>query len=74
MFSKYSATDVVFFYMRKRLCGLFLFTLLAKHLCSVSTPALQEARADSPGNGQPRISILMQMLPLSNQDRGFMRM
>lgn len=37
MFSKYSAIDVVFFYMRKRLCGLFLFTLLAKHLCSVST-------------------------------------
>lgn len=74
MFSKYSAIDVVFLYMGERLCGLFLFTLLAKHPCSIITPDLQEARADSPGSGQPRISILMQMLPLSNQDCGFMRM
>lgn len=29
---------------------------------------------NSPGNGQPKISNLMQMFPLSNQDCGFMRM
>lgn len=34
--------------MRKRLCGLFLFTLLAKHLSSTGVPSLQEAQKGRP--------------------------
>lgn len=54
--------------------------------CPGSAPALHQpptprppscrkgGRTHSPGNGQPRTSSLMQMLPLSNQDCGLRRM